>query len=367
MTETTGFEIDFLPVGNGDRSGDAIAIRYGTPGNYKVLVYDGGTKDSGQALVDHIKEHYGTSRVDHVVNSHPDGDHASGLSVIMEQMEVGELWLHRPWQYSNVILNYFKDGRITDNSLAERLKEKMAAAYALEQLAQKNNVPIYEPYQGATVGNFTVLSPEKDWYIHTLIAEFTKSPEQKASATNATGLLGALTKAAAAAAAWVTEHWGVESLREDVQTSAENESSVILFGQLSDKGILLTGDAGIRALTVTADYSETNGIFLPNRLDFVQVPHHGSRNNVSTSSLDRIIGPRKASNDGFMNKTAYVSAGKESTTHPRKAVTNAFIRRGATVVATQGQTKCYTHNMPQRPGWGPAAALGFSAVVESWD
>jgi hypothetical protein len=26
-----GYEIDFLPVGNGDKSGDAIAVRYGVP------------------------------------------------------------------------------------------------------------------------------------------------------------------------------------------------------------------------------------------------------------------------------------------------------------------------------------------------
>jgi hypothetical protein len=49
-----GYEIDFLPVGNGDKSGDAIAVRYGEPGNYKVMVVDGGTKESGQALVAHI-------------------------------------------------------------------------------------------------------------------------------------------------------------------------------------------------------------------------------------------------------------------------------------------------------------------------
>ncbi len=53
MSNGQGYEIDFLPVGNGDRSGDAIAMRYGTPNNYKVIVYDGGTKESGKALVDH--------------------------------------------------------------------------------------------------------------------------------------------------------------------------------------------------------------------------------------------------------------------------------------------------------------------------
>lgn len=60
MSNNSGYEIDFLPVGNGERSGDAIAIRYGSQDNYKIMVYDGGTKESGQALVDHIKK-YGSS------------------------------------------------------------------------------------------------------------------------------------------------------------------------------------------------------------------------------------------------------------------------------------------------------------------
>ena len=36
-----GYEVDFLPVGNGDKSGDAIVLRYGEPGSYKVMVVDG--------------------------------------------------------------------------------------------------------------------------------------------------------------------------------------------------------------------------------------------------------------------------------------------------------------------------------------
>lgn len=294
MSDAIGFEIDFLPVWNGDRSGDAIAIRYGIPGDYKVLVYDGGTKESGQALVDHIKLYYGTTRVDYVVNSHPDADHASGLSVVLENMDVGELWMHQPWKYSKVILDYFKDGRITDNSLAERLKGKMAAAYALEQLAEENGIPVYEPYRGASIGDFVVLSPKSNWYVHELIAEFAKSPEQKKSESFAAGGLAGIFESVtkAAAIAWVTEHWGVETLRSDVQTSTENESSVILFGQLGEKGILLTGDAGVRALDATATYAESKNVSLPNILHFIQVPHHGSRNNVSSEVLDRIVGPR---------------------------------------------------------------------------
>jgi beta-lactamase superfamily II metal-dependent hydrolase len=366
-----GYEIDFLPVGNGDRSGDAIAIRYGTPGDYKILVYDGGTKEAGQLLVNHIKEHYKSNFVDYVVNSHPDADHASGLSVVLEQMRVGELWIHQPWNYSQIIRDYFKDGRISDNSLAERLRKNMTAAYALEQLAEKQNIPIYAPFRGARIGEFVVLSPEENWYVHDLIAEFNKSPTQKAAdergALSYTGLLKSVTEAAKQAVAWIAEQWHIESLREDVTTSAENESSVVLYGEIDGRGILLTGDAGVRALTATADFTEFKGVSLPNNLRFIQVPHHGSRHNVSTSVLDRIVGTSKAQNDGKTTKLAFVSAGKESTTHPRKAVINAFIRRGVNVVPTQGTTKHIGHNMPSREGWISATPLIFSSQVEPWD
>ncbi|MDR5796476.1 MBL fold metallo-hydrolase [Caballeronia sp. LZ008] len=164
-----GIEIEFLPVGGGGRSGDAICLRWGAPGDYKVMVYDGGTQESGQLLVDHIKSHYGTTHVDYVVNSHPDNDHASGLSVVLEQMSVGELWMHQPWNYSEQIRHYFHDGRITSDSLAKRLQQKMRAAYSLEKLAEEKGIPVYEPFAGALIGIFRVLSSDTDRYVHELV------------------------------------------------------------------------------------------------------------------------------------------------------------------------------------------------------
>lgn len=51
MTDKIGYEIDFLAVGDGERSGDAIAVRYGSPGAYRVMVVDGGTKDQHIAVL----------------------------------------------------------------------------------------------------------------------------------------------------------------------------------------------------------------------------------------------------------------------------------------------------------------------------
>lgn len=102
-----GIEVEFFPVGEGKHSGDAITVRYGVPGSYKILVYDGGTRKSGEAIVEHVLKYYGSDRVDYVVNSHPDADHASGLSVVLEELTVGQLWLHQPWNRSDIIRNYF--------------------------------------------------------------------------------------------------------------------------------------------------------------------------------------------------------------------------------------------------------------------
>ena len=48
-----GYEIDFLPVGDGARSGDAIALRYGnlegTRAEQTVVVIDGGFTDDGRS------------------------------------------------------------------------------------------------------------------------------------------------------------------------------------------------------------------------------------------------------------------------------------------------------------------------------
>jgi len=91
------FEIEFLPVGDASKAGDAIVARYGANGQYTVTVIDGGTEDSGAKIVEHIKGVYGSNTVvDHAISTHPDTDHASGLRKILEALPVNNLWLHGP-------------------------------------------------------------------------------------------------------------------------------------------------------------------------------------------------------------------------------------------------------------------------------
>lgn len=354
------YEIDFLPVGNGDTSGDAIAIRYGKDKDYKIMVIDGGTQESGQALVNHIIKYYETDSVDYVVNTHPDQDHASGLSVVMEQLKVGELWIHRPWLYVDEIIHHFKDQRMTEGSLKEKLKEKFSASYELEKLAKEKGVDIFEPYQGKQIDEFRVMSPKKDWYLHTLIPDFNKTPEKKLES------LPTLDSARNFART-IVESFNIETLKEDGETSADNESSVILHTEFNNKGIMFTGDVGIQALKKAVDYYDKDATVISDdiykKLKFIQVPHHGSRRNVSPSILDRLLGKKGQS----QNKTAFISAGEYSTKHPKKIVINALIRRGCKVCVTQGSAMRHRHKMPDREGWHSITPLEFSDEVEGYD
>src|SRR5262245_9392200 len=133
------FEIDFLPVGEGEKSGDAIALRWGNltgPRRQQVvMVIDGGTIEAGERLVQHVETHYQTATVDRGVNTHRGGDHASGLSVVLEELKVGHLWLHRPWEHSGEIRDLFEDGRLSDDGLSAKMRKALADAWELEKLA----------------------------------------------------------------------------------------------------------------------------------------------------------------------------------------------------------------------------------------
>lgn len=69
-------EIDFLAVETA-KSGDAITVRYSVNGTTVVHVIDGGFLDTGDKVVEHLKTHYQTTYVDHVVLTHTDQDHVA--------------------------------------------------------------------------------------------------------------------------------------------------------------------------------------------------------------------------------------------------------------------------------------------------
>lgn len=353
----SGYEIDFIPVGEGEKNGDAIAMRITENGETEIYVIDGGTKASGEALVQHVRDYYGTDRVDYLISTHPDMDHISGLRVVLEKLKVRELWMHKPWEHASKIINDILDGRVTQHSLSERIKESVRLATEVEKMAKEKNVKVCEPFQGAKIGSyFYVLSPSKEWYIE-LLKNFDKMPPTKSTSMPKCQAFASSTDDTA------YEDWYNETLKEDGETSVRNESSAVLLGILPDNyGVLFTGDAGREALTKAYEYAWDCDYDLQ-QCQFVQMPHHGSRRNVSPGLLDMLLGPILPEGSPA-EKTSYVNTSKGSSDHPRKSVVNAFIRRGVKVITTKGDIICHRSGYHPRIGWGSVQPLKLSRKVE---
>ena len=353
----SGYEIDFFAVGDASRSGDAIVVRFGDLSGpveeQYVVVVDGGFSDKGDAVVKHVREIVGRERVDLVISTHPDQDHVAGLCRVVEQLEVGELWMHLPWDHTDDIAKMFHDGRVTDNSVSEKLKNELNGVRSLANLATARGVPIREPFSGVEAfgGVIRVLGPSIEFY-EELLTDFRSAPDAAER-----GILAKL----AGVSTRVAETFGFETLRDGGKTSAENRTSVITLFDFGDERAMLTGDAGIDSLELAAEQLESLG--LAGQLNFIQVPHHGSKHNVGPTILDRIIGPKIDSDAPRM--VAYVSAAKEGAPkHPSTQVANAFLRRGAHVYATQGVALCHRENSPLRQGWISATRLPFYPEVD---
>lgn len=346
-----GYEVDFIGVGQESQCGDAIVLRYGNLHGDReeqtIVVIDGGFKDDGQRIVDHIKTHYDADSVDLIISTHPDQDHINGLETVIEQLTVSELWMHLPWEHNQGLADKFHDGRITDNSIGEKLKETLNKAHELYELATSKGITVREPFTGLahSCGSLKILGPSQDYY-ESLIPSFDGMPENKQA--EGSEFSEALNRAFAAVKRFFAT-WGKDEITDDVTTSAKNNSSAVAQLIIDGRRLIFTGDAGIEALEHVAD--QLDSCINPAEVSFFQIPHHGSRRNVGPSVLNRIIG---APVDEGVSRgiTAIASCAKKSEPkHPRKSVLNAFTHRGAKVLATRGTGICHFNNAPNRAGW----------------
>ena len=370
-------EIEFLAVGTGSKPGDAIIVRYGEPTAYQLMVVDGGHTEVGETLVSHLKTHFGDDvSLEHVVLTHSDADHASGLRNLLREVPVKNLWLHIPWLLAEEARHLFSDKRWTKDGLSAAIKKEYDMIDEIVDLAVAAGCKLFYPFQGSTIGPFRILSPTRAAYVH-LLPQFDKTPDPDQTLlegasmwlgkATAPGLIGGmLEKIVAKAQTWIDEKWTSERLKDGGVTSASNESSVVLYGDFGTNGrVLLTGDAGINALTWAANYADACGLPLQ-QFTFVQIPHHGSRRNIGPTILNRLVGGIQP--EGSATRfAAFVSAPADDETHPRKMVLNAFLRRGGRVIATQGSNKLHYGGFPKREGYTAATPMPFSPKVEAYD
>jgi beta-lactamase superfamily II metal-dependent hydrolase len=352
------YEVDFLPVGDGNA--DAICVRYGNDQTgYWLHVIDGGFTDTSDTIINHIESNYGAHyKVTHLVLTHADNDHACGLIGVLNRFEVnGAIWMNRPWRFAQHGLPAYPG--YTLDRLIKEMRQKHPHLVEIERIAASRNIPINDVFQGAVIGQFTVLAPSQRRYILS-IPNFEKTPEAKRPLIAAAKTF--IGEAIEAAAKWMNEDWSIETLSNDPDppTSDSNESSVVQLGQMEGQKVLLTGDVGPVGLNEAADYAALLGMLAPP--NFAQVPHHGSRRNVTPAVLDRWLGPIKA--QGTITGHAFVSVGKEKSDYPRGQVQNAFERRGYPVHATRGRVKTHFNGRKLRDGWMTSEPEPWASRVE---
>ncbi|MEX2410596.1 MAG: MBL fold metallo-hydrolase [Candidatus Paceibacterota bacterium] len=345
------YEIDYIPVGTGEKGGDAIALRYGdfgNPKNQNVVVIDGGTKDSGKNLVEHIKTYYGTTYVDLVVASHLHSDHISGLTEVIENLTVAKIAVHCPWDHTQAIKK-MTNSRSTLGNLKTKLEKLLGGLSTLVDLAESKQIPIIQPFQGEKIlDSLYVLGPSKSYY-QQMLANFGVTPEAKEE--NRIDKVFTLAKEAIT---WVAEELHIETLTDDyADTNCENNSSLVLLLVVDGKRFLFTGDAGKDALGEVIKYTDSIKYDISD-LDFFDVPHHGSKRNLGPTILNRLM-PRQA----------FISCPPDGDPkHPSRKVVNALIRRGCAPCTTKGKIVYCYGNVPLRAGWDYAEPETFFTRVD---
>lgn len=362
------YEIDFIATKENKGNADAICFRYEKDGKFINVVYDGGSKVLANKLIEHLEEFYFkdeySPKIDYLICSHPDQDHASGLIEVIEKFNIGKIIMNIPWKYIYNIWDNVNDGRISEESLEKRLKNDYPYVAKIEELAQEKGIEIIEGFEDKQINeNLKILSPSKEFFIELLKkSKKTKYLDEGDYKSNiytesAKNILSKFTN-------WIKELWGKDSLKEDVETSEENEMSIVLLGDMEENKFLLTGDVGLKGLEKAIEKGNKIGIPLT-EVNFYQIPHHGSRHNLSPSIMNKMVG--NIVSEGIkLKKVAYASVAYESD-YPRKAVVNAFIRRGVQVYKTDGYTITYSHLTSERAGWSSISELSFNEKVEDWD
>jgi hypothetical protein len=305
---------------------------------------DGGYAGTADNIHNYLKIHYGSDRIDHIVLTLGDQDHISGIIKIIElgAIEIGCLWMLKPWDYVQELLDIFPT-RSDPDYLRGRLRNDYPSLFELEKLAIKNSIPIKAPFANQNIGFFTVLSPTKDFYLEMIgqsaglhLLKAKKRLLEIFSSLLITEQLGCF-------------HGGEDFKAED--TSPENNTSVIQYGDLNGSKFLFTGDSGKKALIQALEHPLLRSSKVP-LVDHFQIPHHGSRRNLSSEILDVLFGPRiDKQKDYIKTFTAIVSAAKKDSSHPKNTVVRAVIHRGGEVFTTKNGGYRKHYNAPERKGW----------------
>ena len=337
------YVIDFVYVGDGD----AITVWARNPNvcDY-VFFIDGGNAGNGQKIVNHylanIKPHLMPKRIIGFINSHPHNDHINGLIEIVEILgsEMNFAIYNDPVEFiSDELREQIKKSYLAkEDEDITHLYESFEKIQKLNELCQKHNLKKIQAFRESNILNedIKILSPSKEYY------------QEKVQQFTNIDFLKKVDFSIKQPTVFDDEVSSPCTIVDEVNdASPENLTSTVL--QLTDssgKKYILTADAGVESF----DDMDKNG-FNNENINLVQLPHHGSRRNVSSAWLQRF------------NPKMYIASAAGNVKHPRRAVINCIKRNlpntSTYSTHTSKGTLSYTTNRAVFPnrGWGNATPL----------
>jgi beta-lactamase superfamily II metal-dependent hydrolase len=315
------YEIDMLNVGNAD----AIILRYYDHKNqeYIVVIDAGKTQEHGKKVVDHINKYTAKKCIDLAISTHPDKDHIKGFFYVIEHIAIQEFWIHDPKSHKidvSEIKSFFAEDYFEKG--LKYVVESLNFSKDLISIIDEKNIGRQQPLEGMSHPEIPikVLGPTDEYY------------KEKLKSFRDLHLLYesvAIEKATA-------DHFHLDDkVREFdklIDRSNENNSSTILLFSGDNNKVLFTSDAGPEAiLPVMQKYNLKD-------LDLLDVPHHGSKNNLTTDIMNK-LNPR----------TAFISCGGSN---PDPFIVDYLTSKRTKVFSTKThQDIRYSFHMSTREGW----------------
>lgn len=300
------YEYETLKLGNAD----AIFIRHYLNDLSYVILIDAGNINDWKTIKAHLKKYYDTYTIDLAICTHPDGDHMGGFFGLLEDKDISilEFWLIDPANYldENDIKRYtteegatkavrkiFNNPTDESKNLIDILISNDINAISIKSGDKHDKLPI------------KVVAPSEGYYrevVKNMVADYNVKVYEEADTSEYDE----------------AEELSVETAKSSIDNcdddnSPYNQSSiVILYEPENNKKLLFAGDASCTSLVqMMEDYPEIVDI------DFLKVPHHGSKHNLSTPIIDTL-----------KPKTSFISA-KGSKKHPSSAIVNYLSTYGS--------------------------------------
>lgn len=345
--------LDFIEI-KSPNNGACVILHSRINGQETINLTDGGYKSSVDSILSHLDKFYGGKVIDNMIVTHNDQDHCNGLIELLDCTPIKNLWILCPWLYANELMPYFKTYKSVPH-LEMKLKNVFSNLFELYNKALDKKINILTPFQGSNIGPAYILSPSKQFFFYQIAAS-----DRTPTSSVESGFLKSIYEAAIS---FIKALWGQENFDKEGTTS-ENEMSIVQFIPHKKGNFLLSGDAGVQALNEAITYIESNCDSLP-PIKYFEVPHHGSRRNLSSDLMDHIFGKRiNQENYTGGSFTAIAQASSLSEDHPRKAVIRAVHHRNGKILKVNSNWLRVGYNMPPRPNSTYATSLSYPDDME---